>query len=975
MALKFRFITAEASHAIAKIVAANDPPYGTKQNTRILLTIAALSATNLYLLYGNGFPGETDTDFPSPLSVQSSARINSGSFVVPGTISIARGTRANTLPISGLSPTFGQTLEICTFADGGAKYVPVVHHIRPTWGQQLTATTASLAGALTATGISTPSENTAYTPFGAIGKSATKGIVNLGHSVTGGQVSAYYKGYSQYAALSLGVPCFQGGSAGSGPGGWDTAEKSLLNYGDSLVLHWWINAINEAKIAGTTPSAFVAVNRVTAKTIIGDAKALGFSSVIMCTEGPASATDAQTLALLAAWNAEVRANGVSYMGADAVLDIANVLFTSTDSGILKSEFGGGSDIHWGDAGHIAVGAALETLYRTSTFLGQDTQRYQQTFREDFYGGATVRGADFGSWTQFQTSISPESLYRTAGGYLAIDAAGTLAVNNYLKHTSITQTQGMVEFSGVWTDPAVDDDGPGCGWCLDTEGVGGRLYGYIAFLARNNKLYIQKTHAGGVVNSSSALTNGAIQVGQNFRITIERTNSTGSGSDIVAKVYRGSGVAEATVTIADDTTALLARNAMKPCLVFQGNTVDPPSIPKLMDFANIYDYVPYVISSVIPNVSSATVTTNTAFTGTVVGSGSFPADVTFEIASGAGSIGLHSGIYIPPSQTGSIQSAVVRLVSAGREATTTIAITIPATGGGGSTITGVTIPIGNITVAGGSTTTITPVVTGTGGFDSSTTLTKQSGPGSVSGNNYIAPATTGSVQTAVVRQTSNQNGAFFAEITITIPATVIVPPTVTQVVCTNGNLIFQNGGASVDLDATVLGTNSPSQSVTFELFSGLGTLNTASGVYTSPAAMSFLQTAIVIIRSVQDPTKTCVVTIATSLVLPDTSYTYAGGGSLVGNHGVIVPVGVTQNVEMLPTTWRLVCDTAHAMLIQVLSGEVVFFLAASLPSSLAGETLVLTEGQQEIFAPSGIKLYARSRDFNVSAYIAKTPVNA
>lgn len=70
------------------------------------------------------------------------------------------------------------------------------------------------------------------------------------------------------------------------------------------------------------------------------------------------------------------------------------------------------------------------------------------------------------------------------------------------------------------------------------------------------------------------------------------------------------------------------------------------------------------------------------------------------------------------------------------------------------------------------------------------------------------------------------------------------PTITGVTITNGASANVAGGATLDLDATVEGTNSPSQVVTWSKRSGVGSVNSSMGVYTAPAATASAQSAVI-----------------------------------------------------------------------------------------------------------------------------------
>lgn len=995
MPKKRRVIAAEASTKSLGTAAGADKQMS---NTRMsAVAIRAQTASLVSLLYFNGLQGYADANLPSSLSVQSSARLFNGAtglgggYTSFGTTAVTVSNRQRTVEVA-LTPVLGNTITVNTFADAGSgKKVPLGIVNRDAdgwlWGfAKNDSLTPVLDGTLANVAEGWPENSRAYFPGAITGLTNTKAVGFLGHSLVEGTGGKFYRGFSQTVGDVLNIPVFQIGIGASNVGAYQYIDRADLDLVDVVCILWTINNLNSAANV-TATGTFVTNESNQLIAVIKDLHTMG-KKVYMCTEGPAGSPGASTadhIAKIAAWNSHLRANAVSTMGADGVIDIASVLFTTTDSGLLKSEFiaDAGDYIHWGQTANDAVGAYVAAELRTLNILGEDSGTYSEFLRKEFDGAVTTPSASvIDGLTPIEKYGARFQFALSGDGRLKVVTPASDSFASYLVPASDAgHTYGMVEWMGTYGTLSWTTVGYGVGFTR-LAFVGDRVYleGYHAYYTKSRLIITKHNGAAttewvelGAVNLDAEPT-----VGQKLRLTLEWVPGAGANCNLVAKLYSESLTPLKTLTITGDSSAGIYNGSLSPVFFYRGAdgtpTLEAANNASVAERFVAYDYVANTITSVTPgNATPSVAASGTVQLGaTVAGTGTFPTGVNYKITSGSnlGSVNFNSGLFTAGASAGTV---VVEVASANREQTANITITITA---GASTITGVTIPSGNIVVAGGSTTTITPNVTGTGGFSSATTLSiRNGGAGSVSGNNYTAPAASGSAQIITLRQTSNQNGAFYAEITVTINAASVATPTVTSVTPTNGSLIFQNGGASVDLDATVQGTNFPSQTVTFELLNGLGTLNTSSGVYVSPAATTFARTATVIIRSSEDPTKMAIVTIVTNAASVDTSYTYAGGGSFVGNGGVIVPVGATQNVEMLYGTWRLVCDAAHGMLIQVLAGEVVFFLAASLPTDLTGETLVLQAGDYKLFAPSGIKLYARSRNFIVSSYIAKTPVNA
>jgi hypothetical protein len=146
-------------------------------------------------------------------------------------------------------------------------------------------------------------------------------------------------------------------------------------------------------------------------------------------------------------------------------------------------------------------------------------------------------------------------------------------------------------------------------------------------------------------------------------------------------------------------------------------------------------------------------------------------------------------------------------------------------GGASTITSITI---SPTTATGAT-TFTGTVSGTGSFSSAKTFSKVSGGGSINATTgaFTPPATTGSIQTIVVRVTSTQDATKYADATITIAAGT---STVTGVTVSPSTATIASG-AQLDFNATVAGLFSPSQGVNWT--SSAGSVDSA-GLLTAPS---------------------------------------------------------------------------------------------------------------------------------------------
>lgn len=197
-----------------------------------------------------------------------------------------------------------------------------------------------------------------------------------------------------------------------------------------------------------------------------------------------------------------------------------------------------------------------------------------------------------------------------------------------------------------------------------------------------------------------------------------------------------------------------------------------------------------------------------------------------------------------------------------------AFTIGGVAGGGelytppveSTVTSVAV---SPSTATGST-TFTAVVNGTNGPSQAVTWAASAG-WITSGGVFTAPAATSSVQTITITATSVQDNTKAGTATVTIAATAPTP-TVTSVAVSPAS-IGLNGGGIQQFNATVNGTNSPPQTVTWS--ASIGTI-TSGGLYTAPVAAQGEQSATITATSTFNTQRsgTASVTIAALPVEPE-----------------------------------------------------------------------------------------------------------
>lgn len=249
------------------------------------------------------------------------------------------------------------------------------------------------------------------------------------------------------------------------------------------------------------------------------------------------------------------------------------------------------------------------------------------------------------------------------------------------------------------------------------------------------------------------------------------------------------------------------------------------------------------------VSPSTATGSTTFSATVAGTNSPSQAVTWTATAGSITSG---GVFTAPAATGSVQTITVtaRSVQDNTKAGTAT-VTIAAVGS--PTVTTVTV---SPSTATGSA-TFAATVNGTNSPSQAVTWTASAGV-ITSGGVFTAPAATGSIQTITITARSVLDNTKTGTATVTIAALVA---TVTSV-SVNPSSIGLNGGAQQQFTATVNGTNSPPQSVTWS--ANIGSIS-GSGLYTAPAGAQSVQTATVTATSTFNTQRAGTATVSVAAV--------------------------------------------------------------------------------------------------------------
>ncbi len=211
----------------------------------------------------------------------------------------------------------------------------------------------------------------------------------------------------------------------------------------------------------------------------------------------------------------------------------------------------------------------------------------------------------------------------------------------------------------------------------------------------------------------------------------------------------------------------------------------------------------------------------------------------------------------------------------------------------ATVTSVVVTPSSVSVAGGSTQQFNHVVNGANSPSQSVTWVKTGGGTLSPSGLFTAPAATGVAQTITVTATSTLDSTKSGSATITIPAFIL--PTVSLVEISPVNPVIE-GGDTQQFVATVVGTNFPSQGVTWSVTGG-GNISSA-GLFTAPLATSEVQQIGVIATSIQDPSKIGASTVTIpALVVTPSVYPLPNTVLLGTQYG---PTGVEFTGTMVPS---------------------------------------------------------------------------
>lgn len=235
-------------------------------------------------------------------------------------------------------------------------------------------------------------------------------------------------------------------------------------------------------------------------------------------------------------------------------------------------------------------------------------------------------------------------------------------------------------------------------------------------------------------------------------------------------------------------------------------------------------------------TSKTLAVNNTATFTAAGGKSA---YTFSIVSGGGSINATSGVYTAGATSG---SAVVKVTdSLNQSAQATITIN-PALSLSPTAITLAQNATTTFTAAGGVSPYTYSILSGSGTLNSSTGA-------------FTAPAAAGSVSVRVTDSLGNT-----ANSTVTVVSPVVISPTSITLAVNNTYTFTATGGQT---------------SYTYSLVSGVGSMNSSTGVYTAPASTG---SAVVRVTDAIGQTSQATITINPALTISPSSVTLAANAA-------------------------------------------------------------------------------------------------
>lgn len=228
-------------------------------------------------------------------------------------------------------------------------------------------------------------------------------------------------------------------------------------------------------------------------------------------------------------------------------------------------------------------------------------------------------------------------------------------------------------------------------------------------------------------------------------------------------------------------------------------------------------------------------------------------------------GLAAGSYTPQLLvTGEGGTSVVT----GTSAFSIIGITGGGAVGNPPTVSSVTVSPSTATISNGEPLDFNAVVAGSGNPSQAVTWATTIGTIDAAGM-LTPPAANGTVQTGTVTATSSADDTKSGTASISIAAAGTAPVSTVTAVTVSPSAPVVTGGTTQQFSASVIGTDSPSQGVTWT--ATLGSIN-SSGLLTVPAATSVLQSGTVTATSTFDPRKSGSASFTVAALVPPVDVT-------------------------------------------------------------------------------------------------------
>ncbi len=554
---------------------------------------------------------------------------------------------------------------------------------------------------------------------------------------------------------------------------------------------------------------------------------------------PATIASAQTITVTATSTADPTKNdtaAISLTPVSVTVSPSSASLTGGQSTTLKATVTGSSNtaVTWSIS--PSVGSVSNGVYTAPASIAS-----AQTITVTAAAVADPSRSDTAtiSLTPVSVTVSPSSASLTGGQSTSLKATVTGSSNTAV-NWSLSPAVGSVS-NGVYTAPATIASAQ----TITVTATSG------ADPTRSDTAAISLTPVMVTVSPSSASLTGGQSTTLNATVTgSSNTAVNWSLSPAVGSVSNGVYTAPASIASAQTITV----------------TATSVADPTKSDTASIsLSATPTVSITVTPPTASLTAGQSATFQATVGGSSNH--SVNWSVAPAVGSVA--NGVYTAPALIALQQTVTVAAASAAdptKVATATITL-VPTVS--------IAVNPTTATLTGSQSMQFNASLSGTNNPNVNWSLS--SPVGSLVNGLYQAPPNIDSQQTVTV------TAASLADPTKTASATITLVPTVGLALTPSS--ISLTGGQSTQFNVTNAGAPASPTSVTWTLAPPVG--NITNGVYTAPVTINSLQTVVLTIASVVDPTVTAIATInltastASSAPPPGTPVNLSSAYNLVG----------------------------------------------------------------------------------------------